>query len=78
MPLGVASREVNFVLDHKIYWNASSSRLVFPGNLSFVEWREKWNQEEYSLVADTLFAPKNHNCEINSKSAGIVRSFATF
>jgi hypothetical protein len=53
--------EVNFRLDHNLYWNAAGKPLVFPGNLSLEQWREKRGQDRHSIVADPLFVDTNNN-----------------
>ena len=52
---------------------------MFPGNLSFDQWREKWNQDRYSLVADPLFAdPKNDDFQLNPNSPALKIGFQAF
>ncbi len=60
--------EINFKLDHNVYWNAAGEPPVFPGNLNLDQWRER-DQDRHSLVADPLFADaKNGNFQLQPAS----------
>ncbi len=65
--------EINFKLDHNLYWNAAGKPPVFPGNLNLGQWRER-NQDRHSLVADPLFADaKSGNFQLQSASPALER-----
>jgi hypothetical protein len=71
--------EVQFKLDHNVYWNAAGKPLVFPGNLSLDQWREKWDQDRHSLVADPLFADaKNNDFQLQPNSPTLEIGFQPF
>jgi hypothetical protein len=45
---------INFSLDYNVYWRMGGPP-VFPGGLTFAQWRERQGQDRHSLVADPLF-----------------------
>lgn len=70
--------EINFKLDHNVYWNASGNPPVFPGNLNLDQWRER-DQDRHSLVADPLFADaKNGNFQLQPASPALEVGFRPF
>jgi hypothetical protein len=71
--------EINFRFDHNTYWNAAGKQPVFPGNLSLDQWREKWGQDEHSLVADPVFEDaKNSDFRLNTSSPALQTGFQPF
>jgi hypothetical protein len=71
--------EINFNFDHNTYWNAAGEPLVFPGNLTLNEWREKKGQDQHSLVADPLFADaKNADFRLAANSPALQTGFKPF
>lgn len=70
--------EINFELDHNVYWNAAGKPPVFPGNLNLDQWRER-DQDRHSLVADPLFADaKNGNFQLQPASPALEVGFRPF
>lgn len=45
---------INFSLDYNLYWRVAGPP-VFPGGLTFEQWRERQGQDLHSRVADPLF-----------------------
>jgi hypothetical protein len=71
--------EINFKMDHNIYWRADGISPVFPGNLTFDEWRQKQHQDQHSLVADPLFvAPNRINFQLERDSPALEIGFQPF
>ena len=70
--------EINFKMDHNVYWNAAGKTQVFPGNLNLDQWREK-DQDRHSLVADPCFADaKNGNFQLQPASPALEVGFRPF
>jgi hypothetical protein len=70
--------EINFKLDHNVYWNAAGKPPVFPGNLNLDQWRER-DQDRHSFVADPLFADaKNGNFQLQPASPALEVGFRPF
>ena len=67
--------EINFKMDHNIYW-ADGAPPVFPGHLTFDEWRLKQHQDQHSLVADPFFVdPNKGNFQLKPSSPALKIGF---
>lgn len=75
----LAPCRINFKFDHNTYWNAAGKPPVFPGNLNFDQWRERWGQDKHSLVADPLFLNVNDSdFRLNADSPALQTGFQPF
>ena len=70
--------EINFKLDHNLYWNAAGKPPVFPGDHNLDQWQER-DQDRHSFVGDPLFADaKNGNFQLQPASPALEVGFRPF
>jgi hypothetical protein len=69
----------HFELDKNVYWNASGKPVLFPGNLTLEQWREKRKHDLHSVVADPLFVDAPHgNYQLQPTSPVLALGFKPF
>ncbi len=77
--LGSNWNDNNFQLDYNVYWNAAGKPVMFPGNLTLEQWREKRQQDLHSVVADPLFVDvKAGNYQLKPESPALKLGFKPF
>ena len=67
------------LLDKNVYWNAAGKPVLFPGNLTLDQWREKRKHDLQSVVADPLFVDaKGGNYQLKPESPALPLGFKPF
>ncbi|HPD30859.1 MAG TPA: right-handed parallel beta-helix repeat-containing protein [Phycisphaerae bacterium] len=59
----------NFKMDYNLYWREDGQPFDFPGDRSFEQWQQWWDQDRHSIIADPLFVdPKNGDFRLKAGS----------
>lgn len=53
-------KQMNFAMDHNLYYRAGGESFDWPGDRTFQQWQEWTGQDRHSIIADPLFVdPEN-------------------